>query len=91
VSRRRRRTVLVGNCAPAKIGGRLGAGEHEQRSGKLARGLVRAMGARWWLSTVTRSSPERKSGRQRRLGLRVHTAREQGVQIDQVHAAGAAE
>jgi hypothetical protein len=37
-SRRRRRAALVGNGAPAGIGGRLGVGEHEQRSGKLARG-----------------------------------------------------
>jgi hypothetical protein len=57
--------VVVGNRAPAKIGGRLGAGEHEQSSGKLGTGSVRAMGARWWLSTVTRGSPERRS-RQRR-------------------------
>jgi hypothetical protein len=84
VSRRRPRKVVVGNCAPAKIGGRLGAGEHEQRSGKLARGSVRAMGTRWWLCTVTRGSPERRSGRRRRLGLWVHTAREKEVQTSSV-------
>jgi hypothetical protein len=43
MSRRRRRTVIVGNHAPAKIGGRLGAGELEQRSGKLIRGSVKAV------------------------------------------------
>jgi hypothetical protein len=30
--------ALVGNRAPIGIGGRLGVGEHEQRSGKLTRG-----------------------------------------------------
>jgi hypothetical protein len=75
VSRRRRRTVIVGNCAPAKIEGRLGAGEHEQRLGKLARGSVRAMGARWWLSMATCGSPERRSERRRRLELGVCTVR----------------
>jgi hypothetical protein len=71
VSRRRWRTVIVGNRAPTKIGGRLGAGKYKQGLGKLARGSVRAMGARWWLSTVTRGSPERKSGWRRRLELGV--------------------
>jgi hypothetical protein len=42
--------MIVGHCASAKIEGRLGAGEHRQGSGKLVRGSVRAMGARWWLS-----------------------------------------
>jgi hypothetical protein len=37
--------ALVGNGTPAGIGGRLGAGEHEQRSGKLTRGLMGARGA----------------------------------------------
>jgi hypothetical protein len=62
VSRRRRRTVVVGDYALAKIGGRLGAGKHKQGSRKFARGSVRAIGARWWLSTVIRGSPERRSG-----------------------------
>jgi hypothetical protein len=73
--------VVVGNRAPAKIGGRLGAGEHEQSSGKLARGSVRAIGARWWLSTVTSGSPERRSGRRRRLELGVCTARGKEMQM----------
>jgi hypothetical protein len=30
----------------------LGVGEHEQKSGKLSRGLMGARGARWWLSTA---------------------------------------
>jgi hypothetical protein len=80
VSRRRRRTVIVSHCAPAEIEGRLGAGEHEQESGKLVRGSVRAMGARWWLSTATRGSPERRSGRRMRLELGVCTARGKEVQ-----------
>jgi hypothetical protein len=72
--------VVVGDRASARIGGRLGTGKHKQRSGKLARGSVRAMGARWWLSTVTRSSPERRSGRRRRLELGVCTAKGKEVQ-----------
>jgi hypothetical protein len=72
--------VVVGNRAPAKIGGRLGAGEHEQSSGKLARGSVRAISARWWLSTGTCGSPERRSGRRRRLELGVCTARGKEMQ-----------
>jgi hypothetical protein len=62
VSRGRRRTAIVGNRAPAKIGGLLGAGELEQRSGKLIRGSVRAVGGRPWLPTMSRS---RRSGRRR--------------------------
>jgi hypothetical protein len=64
-SRGQRRAALVGSGAPAGIQRRLEAGEHEQGSGKLARGLVGAMGARWWLSMVARGSPERESGRRR--------------------------
>jgi hypothetical protein len=62
VSSRWRQGALVGGGVPAGIGGRLGLGEHERGSGKLARGLMRAKDARWRLSTVTRGSPERKSG-----------------------------
>jgi hypothetical protein len=72
--------VVVGGRALAKIGGRLWAVKHKQGSGKLARGSVRAMGARWWLSTVTRGSPERKSGRRRRLELGVCTAKGKEMQ-----------
>jgi hypothetical protein len=63
VSRRRRRTATVGKGAPVEIGGRLGAGEHKQRLGKLAEELVEAMGGRWLLPTVASSSPERRSRR----------------------------
>jgi hypothetical protein len=73
--------VIVGKGAPVEIGGWLGAGEHGQRSGKLARGSVRAMGTRWWLSTATRGSPERRSGRRRRLELGVCTTRGKEVQM----------
>jgi hypothetical protein len=70
MSRRRRRTVIVGNGVPAGIGGRLGVGEHERGSRKLSRGSVRAMGTRWRLSMVTRGSPEwRKERRRWRSGL----------------------
>jgi hypothetical protein len=62
MSRRRRRAVVVGEGAPVEIGRRLGAREHEWRSGKLAEELAGAMGGRWLLPTVTRGSPERKSG-----------------------------
>jgi hypothetical protein len=61
----RRRAALIGSGAPAGIQQRLEAGEHEQGFGKLARGLVGAMGARWWLSTAARGSPEKESGRRR--------------------------
>jgi hypothetical protein len=61
-SRRRRRAALVSSGVPAGIGGRLGVGEHERRSGKLVRGSVRAMGAREWLSTTARGSPEGMKG-----------------------------
>jgi hypothetical protein len=80
VSRRRLRTMVVGDRTLAKIGGRLGAGKHKQGSGKLARGSVRAMGAWWWLSTVTRGSPERRSGRRRPLELGVCTAKGKKMQ-----------
>jgi hypothetical protein len=76
--------VIVGSSAPAKIRRRLKAGEHEQGLGKLARGSVGAMGGRWWLSMAASTSPEVRSGRRRRLGLGVHTARGKEVEMDQV-------
>jgi hypothetical protein len=63
VSRRQRRTAVIGKGAPVEIGGRLGAGEHEQRSRKLVEESVEAMGGRWLLPTVASSSPEGRSGR----------------------------
>jgi hypothetical protein len=75
VSKKRWRTVIVSDRALARIGGQQGARKHKQGSGKLARGSVKAMGARWWLSTVTRGSPERRSGWRRQLELGVFTAK----------------
>jgi hypothetical protein len=83
-SRGRRRAAIVGSSAPAKIRRCLKAGEHEQGLGKLVRRSVGAMGGRWWLSTATSTSPEGRSGRRRRSGLRVHTARGKEVEMDQV-------
>jgi hypothetical protein len=51
VSRGRRRTAIVGNRAPAKIEGLLGAGKHKQGPGKLARVSGEAMAAWWRLPT----------------------------------------
>jgi hypothetical protein len=49
--------------------------EHEWGLGKLIRGSVRARGAWWWLSAVTRTSSEGRSGRRKQLELGVCTAR----------------
>jgi hypothetical protein len=64
-SKRQRRAALVGSGVLTRIGGRLGVGEHERRSGKLVRGSVRAMGAWEWLSTAARGSPEGMKGERR--------------------------
>jgi hypothetical protein len=45
VSQGRRRTTIVGNRAPAKIEGLLGAGKHKQGPGKLSRVSGEAMAA----------------------------------------------
>jgi hypothetical protein len=55
--------AVVGSGAPAEIRWRLGADEHEQVLGKLARGSVGAMGGRQQLSMAASSSPEGRSGR----------------------------
>jgi hypothetical protein len=55
--------AIAGNGAPAGIDGGLGAGEHEQMMGKLARGSVGAMGNRRRLPTVVSSSPYGRNGR----------------------------
>jgi hypothetical protein len=87
VSRRRQRAALVGNCALVGVRGRLGVGRHKQGPGKLSRGSERAMDTRWRRPTATRGSPEKRIGRRRRLGLVMLTAREPGVQLEQVQAA----
>jgi hypothetical protein len=61
MSRGQQWAVVVGSGAPAEIRWHLGAGEHEQRLGKLARGSMGAMGGRWRLSTVASTSPEGRS------------------------------
>jgi hypothetical protein len=80
----RRQAAIVGSSASAEIRRHLKAGEHKQGMGKLARVSVGAMGGRWWLSTVASTSPEGRSGRRRRSGLGVHTARGKEVEMDQV-------
>jgi hypothetical protein len=67
--------AVAGSGALAEIRWCLGAGEHDQVLGKLARGSVGAMGGRRRLSTVARSSPEGRSGAAVVIGLGVHTAR----------------
>jgi hypothetical protein len=44
--------ALVGNGAPAAIGGQQGVDEHEQGTGKLVRGLMGTRGAWWRLPTA---------------------------------------
>jgi hypothetical protein len=70
-----RRVELAGKDAPAEIGLRLLAGEHEWGLGKPARGSVEAKGDRWLLPTATSTSPEGRSGRRKRLELGMYTAR----------------
>jgi hypothetical protein len=83
-SRRWRRAALVGSGALAGIQRRLEAGEHEQGLEKLAMGSVGTMGGRRRLPTAASTSPEGRSGRRRRSGLGVHTARGKEMQMDQV-------
>jgi hypothetical protein len=45
--RQKAAAALVGSGAPVAIGEQQGVGEHEQGTGKLARGLMGARGA-WW-------------------------------------------
>jgi hypothetical protein len=58
-----RRAAVAGRGAPAEIRWRLGAGEHEQELGKLARGSVGAMGGRRRLPTTVSGSPDGRNGR----------------------------
>jgi hypothetical protein len=81
MSRRRRRTVIVGEGASVEIGRWPSAREHKWRSEKLAEELVGAMGGRWLLPTVTRGSPERKSRRREHLELGACTVKGKEVQI----------
>jgi hypothetical protein len=83
-SRRRRRAAVVGNGAPTGIRRCLEAGEHEQALGKFSRGLMGAMGSRRRLSKAARRSLEGRSGRRRRSGLGMHTARGKEMQMVQV-------
>jgi hypothetical protein len=53
VSRGRRRTAIVDNRAPAKIGELQGAGELKQGSRKRIRASVGAVGSRSWLLTMS--------------------------------------
>jgi hypothetical protein len=43
--------ALVGDEAPVAIGRQQGVDEHERATGKLARGLIGAEDAWWWLPT----------------------------------------
>jgi hypothetical protein len=88
MSRRWRRAALVGNGALVGVRGRLGAGKHKQGPGKLSTGSGRAMDTWWRLPMAARGSPEMGIGRRRRLLLGMLTAREPGVQLEQVQAAG---
>jgi hypothetical protein len=79
MSRGQQWAVVVGSGAPAEIRWHLGAGEHEQRLGKLARGSMGAMGGRWRLSTVASTSPEGRSRAAVVIGVWVgETAEEPG-------------
>jgi hypothetical protein len=62
--------AVAGGCAPVGIRWWLGAGEHEQVMGKLARGSVGAMGNRRRRSTTASSSPDWRKGRQWCSGVR---------------------
>jgi hypothetical protein len=44
--------ALIGDEAPVAIGRQQGVDEHEPATGKLARGLIGAEDAWWWLPTV---------------------------------------
>jgi hypothetical protein len=55
--------AVAGSGARAEIRWRLGAGEHEQAMGKLARGSVGVMGDRRRLPTAASSSPDWRNGR----------------------------
>jgi hypothetical protein len=91
VSRGRRRTAIVGNRAPAKIGGLLGAGKHKQGPMKLSRVSRKAMAAWWWLPMATRGAPEKGIGRRRRRELGRLTAGEFGMQKERVPVVDGAE
>jgi hypothetical protein len=82
VSRRQRRTVIVGEGASVGIGRWLGAREHERWSGKLAEELAGAMGDRRLLPTATSTSPEE---------LGVLAAGGLAVQLERAQATGVAE
>jgi hypothetical protein len=88
VSRRRRRTVIVGEGASVGIGRRLGAREHEWRSGKLVEELAGAMGGRRLLPTATSTSPEGRSGRWKQFELGVLAAGGLAVQLERAQATG---
>jgi hypothetical protein len=61
--------ALIGNGASAAIGGNRGFGEHEQGTGKLARGLMGARGAWWRLPMAMPSvAGAEEEGRQWGLG-----------------------
>jgi hypothetical protein len=90
-SRGWRRAVVDGGGAPAGIRWRLEAGEHEQRLGKFARGLVGTMGGRWRLPAVARSSLEGRSRAAVVIGLRVRTARGKEMEMGRVLSTGTAE
>jgi hypothetical protein len=82
--------AVAGSGAPAEIRWCLGVGELEQGWRKLTRGSVGAMGDRWRLPTVASSSPEGRSGAAVVIGLRVRTAKEKEVEMDQVLSSGTA-
>jgi hypothetical protein len=83
--------VVVGEGASVGIGRRLGAREHERRSGKLAEELAGAMGDRRLLPTATSTSPEGRSGRRKQLELGVLAAGGLAVQLERAQATGVAE
>jgi hypothetical protein len=72
------------------IGRRLGAREHEWRSGKLVEEQAGAMGGRRLLPTATITSPERRSGRWKQLELGVLVAGGLAVQLERAQATGVA-
>jgi hypothetical protein len=91
VSRRRWRTVIVGEGASVGIGRQLRAREHEWRSGKLAEELAGAMGDRRLLPMATSTLPEGRSGRRKQLELGVLAAGGLAVQLERAQATGVAE
>jgi hypothetical protein len=82
--------AFVGGGVSAGIGGRLGVGEHERKSGKLVRGSVRAIGAREWWSTAARGSPEGMKGGRRWYSGSGCIRQRKEMEMDRVASTGSA-